>query len=329
MLELGSQGVTYRRFRADDKQYVLGLLTRGWPSAQRRSKERVFDWRYVRNPHDDGREPFLVAEVAAGRPVAINGIVPARVRFDGARLHACWNCDTFVAPEMRGLGVEDELVRRVAHAAPLLLTLGRAEASGRPVTRMLFHVKERGFFGGVKNALCKIVGVQAFAMHMRRCDISTGPDASISSEIDELWRFCSKGYMRAVERDAAYLRWKFGERPEVTYQWYLLRNRQQLEGVLIARHDPEESVIVDYCGPAEDMDLMVEIATHAVSDLTSRRTTRIRCDTTHPPMISALRRVGFARSRSDTALRVRANIKAGDGDPHAGWFVMTGDCDVG
>jgi hypothetical protein len=294
------------------------------------SKERIFDWQFGRNPHDDGRDPFLIAELGPGRPVAINGLMPARVRFQGEGFIACWSCDTFVDPEVRAFGVATELGQRVSRTAPLVLELSHGDrdspVSGRPVPRLVFHAAERGPIGAVKTACSRVASLRAFGMSSRRCEVTSGPDPRTSSQIDELWRFCAKGYPRAIERDAAYLRWKFAEHPERAYLWYSLRSRHQLEGLVIGRHDPYESAIVDYCGPAGDVDLMTELMVAAVVDLTGRGTQRVRCETTHVPMIAALRRAGFLECRPVTALQVRANMTVSD--PLADWFVMTGDCDA-
>ncbi len=331
-----SSELAFRPYSTDGKPQLIGLLGRGRSAAYVRTKARIFEWQFARNPHDDGRDPFLVAELAPRTLVGLSAVMPARVRFQGERVVACWSCDTCVVPEYRGLGVDEALAVRASRAAPVVLGFGTRGprdalldelcwAAGRSVVQLVFHVAERGWLGAARNACSRVAALRGSGLRYRACRVSSGLDAQAWSEIDELWLRAAKGYVSAVERDAAYLRWKFCEHPAHEYLWYALRCRHHVDGILIARHDPQDSVIVDYCGPAGDIDLMSELAASAVEDLARRRTTRIRCETNHVPMIEALQRVGFTRSRSAAAFRVRANVAVTD--PLAGWFLMTGDGD--
>ncbi|HEX5058397.1 MAG TPA: hypothetical protein VFV99_03510 [Kofleriaceae bacterium] len=127
-------------------------------------------------------------------------------------------------------------------------------------------------------------------------------------EIDELWRRCAKGYGSSAERDP-WLHASRTDHPGHHGLVYILRSTYHLDAVMIARHDPVESAIVNYCGPAQDRDLMAELGAHVIADLARRKTVRIRAATTHAPMMDALESIGFVHSRRPGAA-VSARIVA-------------------
>src|SRR5258706_10317338 len=94
---------------------------------------------------------------------------------------------------------------------------------------------------------------------------------------------------------------------------------------MIARHAQDESVIADYCGPAHDTGVMLDLAYGVLRDLISRGTTRVRCETTHEPLAGVLTHAGFVRSRH--ASRFRVHTVHDVADPLAGWLLMPGDSD--
>jgi hypothetical protein len=96
--------------------------------------------------------------------------------------------------------------------------------------------------------------------------------------------------------------------------------------VLIARPDPEVSVIVDYCGPLDGNHVIAELIDAAIDDLSKRGTMKIRCETTDPVVAAALRQNGFRASPGQYRFRVRSNLPD-DLHPAERFFLMTGDSD--
>lgn len=314
----------------------MELLGVGRPDGYVDRKARIFDWQFSRNPHDDGRSPFLIGEIAAGTIAALNGFMPARIRFQGRRMLGCWSCDTYVSPSCRGRGYGKELLKRVSEAAPVMLGYGISDMSDpifhklgwlphERLQLMFFHVAEPGVSGMLKNGASRAAALRGVHRNDRSYDVTHHIDDRLGSEIDDLWTRSAHGYFSALERDAAYLRWKYFEHPVHEYLCYSVRSRGVLDGLMIARWDPVESVLVDYCGPADERALMSELGAAVVRDLAARRTARIRTETTHAPLAEALRRVGFIGSRHASRFRVRSNVPASD--PLRGWFVMPGDSD--
>ena len=323
-----------RDYMPEDRTTVIDLLAQGRPAHYQRMKEAVFDWQFRGNPHDDGSAPLVVGTVG-DEIVAVNGFMPVQLRYQGKTVQASWSCDTFVSSRLRGWGFGKQLIRRVSERAPVMLGYGISDMSDpilekngwalHPALRVLFfHVSEPGFKGTLKD-LCtqvamRVRGVQAPRLEVTRHAGEFGP------EVDELWQRSAPGYLRAVQRDAAYLNWKYHRHPVARYEWYAARESGRLRGLIVARHSRTASVLVDYCGPADDIDLMSGLVGEATAALAERGTMRVQCESTHRPLLAALERSGFIGSHYRPRFRVRSNVR-GDEHPAESWLLMGGDSD--
>jgi len=164
---------------------------------------------------------------------------------------------------------------------------------------LFFHVAEAGVLGIAKNLRSRLGNMRAFGLRYRRCDVRSVLADETLAEIDELWRRCAKGYGASGECHPYRSR---SDHPVHRGVAYILRCTYHLDAVMIARHDPVESAIVNYCGPAQDRDLMAELGAHVIADLARRKTVRICAATTHAPMIDALESIGFVHSRRRSAV---------------------------
>lgn len=331
----GGSALSFRGYQSSDLRDIVSLLAVGRPAEYVAIKSELFSWQFEQAPHGDGRSPFLIGTAQDGNIVALNGFMPARLRFQGRPLLGYWSCDTYVSPGHRGQGFGKALVERVSEAAPVMLGYGISDMSDpifhkyrwalHPEIEMLFfHVAESGLSGRVKNLGSKLARKRGTTVHFT-ITVSHLEGEDFSEEVDALWDASREGYFSTIERDRAYLSWKYHRHPLNRYLSYSLRIAGVLRGVLIARHDFEESVIVDYCGPADSLAIMRGLVSAAVEDLSDRGTKRVRCETTHPMMVEALRSAGFMSSRHASRFRVRANEWATD--PLKGWFLMPGDSD--
>lgn len=325
-----------RDYEPADRTAVIQLLSQGRPPSYRRMKEAIFDWQFRTNPDDDGRAPFLVGTVG-GEIAAINGFMPARIRYQGRPLDASWSCDTYVASMFRGHGFGRELIRAASRRSPVMLGYGISDMSDpifgsqgwalHPAARLvIFHLHEPGLKGTLKE-LCSqaMKRVRSFQHPVPRLDVCRH-DEDFGAGVDELWSRSAPSYFSAVKRDASYLNWKYRRHPFETYSWYAARTAGRLRGLVVARHASESSVIVDYCGPGDDVELMSGLVAAATSDLAERGTMRVQCETTHAPLLAALERSGYIGSQYPPRFRVRTNCP-GDVQALRGWFLMSGDSD--
>ena len=327
-------GLQFRDYERGDEVEIVRLLSAGRPGAYGPLKAKLFDWQFLSNPHADGRSPFLVGEID-GRIVALNGFMPARVWFRDKPIQATWSCDTYVSAELRGQGIGKQLITLVSRSAPLMLGYGISDMSDPIFAKqawelntglelVFFHLAERGIKGRIKNAASRLASLRSPRV-AGEVEVWHRPMPAEVAELDALWKQSARGYSSGVQRDGAYLQWKYFDHPLYQYVAYVLRTRGCLAAAMVVRHDPEESVIVDYVGPATDEELIASLAADVVRDHGDRETLRIKCESTHAPLVAALHKVGFISSPYASRFRVRCNID--DGDVLAGWLLTPGDSD--
>jgi hypothetical protein len=331
-----SAELQFRDYEPSDRATLIDLLAGGRAPSYRRRKEAIFDWQFAANPHNNGRPPFIVGTLE-GEIVAINGFMPARLRYEDERIQACWSCDTYVAAKLRGCGIGKRLIERVSGHAPVMLGYGISDMSDPIFNQqgwslhptawsLFFHAREPGFEGALKN-ICSRAARRIRRLHRPRTRLDvTRHEEDFGADVDALWERMEPSYFSAVQRDARYLNWKYRRHPFQRYAWYAAREKGRLQGLLVARYGVRTSVLVDYCGPANDVELMSGLVAEATADLAERGTTRVLCEGTHPPLRAALERAGYVGSRSRPRFRVRTNL-AGDVRSLEGWFLMPGDSD--
>lgn len=334
---MSSEELEFRDYRASDQATILSLLAHGRPAGYLNEKRAVFEWQFFGNPRACGRSPFIVGTFQ-GQIVAVNGLMPVRVRVGHQVLDACWSLDTYVSDAHRGKGFGKALIGRVTTSAPIVLGFGISDMSDPIFARnewvldeamatYLFHAREVGWKGWLKNLGCALRQLGARAGGQAQGIMLAKAAELPRAEIDALWRRVAAHYPNAVERDGTYMHWRYGQAPRLRYHWITARDEAGvLQAALVLRQHPVEAVIVDYVGPLDSPGLLAQMVVAARADLVSGGARRIRCEANHPGIKHALQRAGFRLYRHPGRFRLRSNI-AGLSAHDIRWFVMTGDSD--
>jgi GNAT superfamily N-acetyltransferase len=330
-----SEELVFRDYRPQDRATLIELLGGGRPAHYSAEKHAVFDWQFFDNPQAAGRSPFIVGCLGE-EIVAINGLMPVQARVAGRSLPACWSLDTYVSGHYRGRGFGKALIARVTASAPVMLGFGISDMSDPifekfewklddTMATLFYHCGEVGLKGLSKNLMTTWARLIRFKPHAAAADVSVGgPPAE--PELDALWQTAASHFPNAVERHGAYLIWRYHRAPVLRYRWVAARSEGRLCALLVTRHHPKESVIVDYVGPLDDAPLLANLLDAACQDLIASGTQRIRCEANHPRMLDALEGVGFRRYHTPGRFRLYSSLPPGQG-PSGNWFVMTGDSD--
>jgi GNAT superfamily N-acetyltransferase len=327
--------LVFRDYCPEDKGTIVSLLGAGKPRHYRSEKRAVFDWQFLANPQAAGRSPFIVGTVD-DEIVAVNGLVPVSARAGGEPVAACWSLDTYVSGRHRGRGFGKSLLEQVTACAPVMLGFGISDMSDpifaklgwqldTTMAAMYFHANEQGLKGLSKNLLTRFS--RALRRRHGRCGAEFAIESSVPmAELATLWERVLGHFPNAVERNGAYLTWRYHQAPVLQYRWVSARQDDALRAVLITRHHALESVVADYVGPLDEPDLLLGLVDFACADLVRLGTRRIRCEANHPAVLDALAAAGFRPYR--TPNRFRVHVQAGMAlAPSARWFVMTGDSD--
>jgi len=273
----GETGPFLRASQASDDAPIMRLLAQGRPDAFLSHKQKVFDWQFLGNPARADRSPFVVAQ-DQGDVVGAVGLMPVRARIAGRSQTVNWALDVVVAESHRGQGLGKQLIQRAATSGQCALVFGISDMSDpifaqqgwrldTSVQTMFLHVAEPGLRGLAKNLASRtqvwLGALRPQACMKLRVERATQPPAA--AELDALWLRVGHQYPNAVVRDAAYLHWRYRDAPVLPYRW--LQTKQgdaQLDAVLITRHSPDESVLVDYLGPLDRPGLLRNLLQGAV-----------------------------------------------------------------
>jgi GNAT superfamily N-acetyltransferase len=335
----GETGAFLRAFQPSDGGPIMRLLAQGRPEAFLSHKQRVFDWQFLANPARAARAPFVVAE-DRGHVVGAVGLMPVRARIGGRSQTVSWALDVVVAESHRGQGLGKKLIQQAASGGQCALVFGISDMSDpifaqqgwrldTSVQTMFMHLAEPGLRGMLKN-LASRAQVAMGALRPQACmklRVERAIQPPAAAELDALWLRVGHQYPNAVVRDAAYLHWRYRDAPVLPYRW--LQTKQgdaQLDAVLITRHSPDESVLVDYLGPLDRPGLLRNLLQGAVRDLAAQGTRRIRCECNHPQLQQALASLGFRNYHRPSRFRIKAG-RSNDAAPSGPWFLMTGDSD--
>lgn len=330
--------VNYRYAVQSDKQAILDLLKINTPAIPDGLRADLFDWQFVTaNPLAKERAHFLVAEVdcvVAG----VNGMMPVDVRVSGQSSRLIWSCDTLVSDQFRGMGIGKELLSRVSHEEPLVLGYGISDMSDpilaklgwhhfSEVSTLFFYANETGIRGKAKNVMSMLRSAPS-SLKFSAPDVSVSDFAERFGEAhDALWHRVEADYPYAVVRDSGYLNWRYRDHPYLVYDVLEAQRNKNLAALLIIRHDPYESVIADFVGPANDHELMRQLVREAKDRLMARGVARIRCETSLSCLKQSLREAGFIDYPGPSRFRFFVGDTISIPNSDMNWFVMTGDSD--
>jgi hypothetical protein len=192
---------------------------------------------------------------------------------------------------------------------------------------LYYSINESGTKGTIKNLASSVLRLTSAPV--RPIDpvitVSCRP-ASFDTSHDQLWKTGIADDVGMVIRDTAYLNWRYRDHPSFRYEVLEAFKSGQLKAVLVLRHDELESVIVDYVGEREKVQVMNALLGLAVRKLIDSDSRRIRCETSLPSLQKCLRQFGFRPYLGQFRFRSYMHPDLREAQ-QPDWFVMTGDSD--
>jgi hypothetical protein len=241
---------TIRSFRAGDEAQILDLFNRCFPHAPRSLEH--FRWKYQRNPY--GNERISLAFEEGGRLVGHYAGYPVRLCGTGS-------------PTRPGDGLESP--SHIAHHIGDTMTDPAVRHVGRGLTSILGrtarHFYETFCEGKVAfNFGFNVANIQTFSTRYLRAERvapvayrvwehpaplarwqrwARGYQIEVVNEVTPEFDAFGSGFM--VRRDAQYLRWRYLQRPDVSYLFLALRRWRRLVGWSVFRIRDERLLWVD------------------------------------------------------------------------------------
>jgi len=209
-----------RPYQPEDEGRVLSL----WKTAfQKEMPESLWRWKYRENPFG---YRILLCVNDAGDPVVMYGGIPYQANWKGKRVEITNLMDIMSHPDYRKTG--------------LFIQTGNAffDTFGGPDRSVLLY----GFPGklhfeiGQKYMVYRKLTADVAYLSVEPAHLipsitqSPGylePAGDVDDSFDRLWESCKGSYPLAIIRNAAFLRWRYGNHPLKRYEIWKYRTTQQ------------------------------------------------------------------------------------------------------
>jgi GNAT superfamily N-acetyltransferase len=300
--------VEVRRFERGDEARAINLLLTKVPPAEREAARagRVarWQWQYYANPNNPDGNPLIWVAQVGGDFGGMVATVPVKVRTPKGPMLGMWGVDFIVDGRMRGKGLGRKLLEAWLKTSGIAFVRGWSPVSFRVATGVGFEVVW-GFtastipvsrFGlarqwlrqGKKKDLLDLAKVFALPNARRR----KGVPGSITDEMPPgTGRLCQEvlaDYTFAVERDEAYLKWRYMKHPTQKYDFICAGSPAEPTGLVFAHltdDDPPLGVISDLMVHPGDHDSVLALVGEAMAVLASKGAYAVLADL--PPALAS------------------------------------------
>lgn len=228
----------FRSAQPEDKAAVIDLLASAFDGWHGDKNDAFWDWKFQRNPH--GSAHISVAE-DDGRLAGCYVLNPVRVHVGETTALAAQSVDAAVSPDYRGQGVFTDLAKT---------GLQEADETG---IQLVYAFPTPGAFGGqirmgfkphlvIPKAYRPLIGSPR-ARHADGLEFG-----SVDRFDDRFAAFALRGRdgELIVQRDPAYLQWRYFEHPTQTYETLTCERDGELLGYCVLTVNPDARVPVGY-----------------------------------------------------------------------------------
>ncbi len=345
-------------YAAEREPEVQAFQEQAYPQRTPDSILPVWRWMLVDSAKRLGIEPYIWMYRKKGRVVAHQGAIAVRLKLGQAERITGWFVETMAAEEIRGSPIGPMLIQKALEDLPCNLSLGQTSQMRElqfalgwqhvcDLRNWLFVCNSGLRLGdSPTDALMAWLVTRRHALRLarhrrdfeRRGWQVTRPQR-FSSEHDDLWQRASADLRVSVVRDAAYLNWKYLQRPDAGFGLIELRMDGVLRGVAVvlskepdAAYAYRRGFVIDLVVPASDVAAVNALLLAAVDVLSAESVITVSCQLGHPALEVCLRRFGFInRGVRHQLLIASGGLSAEEqtliNDPQA-WFISMGDSDV-
>jgi GNAT superfamily N-acetyltransferase len=288
------------------------------------SRESLFRWITERNPHRGDAPPYYLL-MDGERVIGMHGHMPLRFSLGGERRMGFLAHDDLLSSDYRGQGLGKVMLSGVAEQSPPFAGALWHNEPNRRLYGKCGWVEVPDFFPWVKildpmsavrgrlgEGLLARTAAALLGAGLRARDLAS-PRASSSlrveeisafdSRFDELFDAAAPSLEASVVRDAAYLNWKFVEKPGNRYLRLAAADAgDSLAGYAVLRTDRTEDElrgkIVDLLADPRRPEAFAALIGRSLEELRGRGAARVEVACTHEPFCAQLRRFGFLRANT-------------------------------
>jgi GNAT superfamily N-acetyltransferase len=344
------------RFQRSDESDAIRMLLGKLPPSER---ERAYEarlarwrWQYYDNPNNPDGEPLIWVARVEGVFGGMVATIPVRVRTPKGFALGMWGVDFIVSGRMRGMGIGRALLTEWIKTPGIAFVMGWSPVSFKVAKGVGFEVMWG--FTTADIVLSRIGYAAASVRRRQRSDLNRvakvfwrlnprvgrdskrGPASSVRTEVPvgagDLWQRVSEHYGFAVERDQAYLRWRFDEHPIYVYRFVCLGEPGNLGGIGICRltdDTPPLGIVADLIVDPAREELVCDLVDATVGFLKSQGAYAARMDLppclVHPILLrykcSLRKDRGMIVCTQDQDLKGAGILKAEN------WYISRSDAD--
>jgi hypothetical protein len=332
-----------------DADELFHIYTRIFGEEKTAARRASWAWQYERNPQSPGG-PHLYVARRDEHPVGQMGTMPVSLWWGDREVRASWGIDYFVSPDAEGQGDSIALMKTWMNDVDVALALGLAKTTYLICKRLGF--RDLGFVpfyqavldpaAIVRRRYGKVAGAAAApitaAMKLARRpravsrDIVVTPATEIGTDYDRLWEGARETFAACVRRDAAYVRWRYGEAPHKAYRIIEARRGDTLTGFAVSRHEDYRGMrlgwIVDLFAASNEKATRDALIAQVMREFADANVARAQMLCTFAPLAEDLKRHGFFAGEAKGHLVARPNGVADSpaADPRR-WHIVFGDGD--
>ena len=316
-----------RAYLSGDEHGIMALDEEALPSVWNRRTLQNWYWKYTdRNPA--GKSIIWVAEHEE-RIVAHFAAVPYRLKVFDEEVAASHSIGALVEVKYQNRG----LLKVVGDK--MLANLGERNITftwGFPNQRAYQFEKQALGYHDLINFDQWTVSKEKLKRN-NAYDLDFRKITFFDESFDKLWESCASDYDIAIKRDAAYLNWRFIERPDWWYYPYGLYEGETLKGYVVLKCYQEEGIlrghIVDIFGPREDRLTLSRLIDSGMGFLADQVVDEILVWIWGNPLIEELfLEKGWTRTEIDRPLILKVNRDHRHKDrvlDNKNWYFALGD----
>jgi len=280
----------------------------------------IWEWKYFKPPFQfaDGPRMFIIER--RGIIIGFQGMISCRIKIGPEIKPMIWAVDFAVHPRYQRQGLGIQLLKAVMKEQPDTIQMGTPLPNAyqlgkklgcRDLTELISHkrITAPAPFFRRNNPLAAIGASCLFALAnivsgmsailSRNKDLSILEADAFDSRFDQFWNEVQDDYEAIVVRDAAYLNWRFMQRPGNRYSVLAAMRGNKIVGYMVTRLSMSDDIskgdIVDFLTRKNDTAAFTFLLHHAVKRLTVRKAAIISCTITpfQRPQKKVLRGNGF------------------------------------
>ena len=343
-------------YRPERLPEVIALWEASRPPEGLARRRKIFRWYTERNPGLRGRPAYWCLE-ENGALIGMHGHMPVVFDVDGVERLGHMAQDDLLHPSCRGRGLGQVLLAGATAGAPdFSAAMWFNDANHRsyakagwidvPGFRRWVRFLDAGRLAAEMDrpplALAArwlgrlaLRAIDLPARARRRRDLVIAAVDAFDARFDALWERTKGGLGIAVRRDAAYLAWRWTEKPYTRYRRVAVSDPGgELRGYLVWRPVPEDGGLVgrvfDVLDDPACPGALDALLLHAVDAAREAGCTHVVCAAALPRLVAALRRLGFLPNRR-TEHHMVTNWESAFAREHVTdirrWHLTLGDAD--